>query len=678
VGRVDVPPREKSLDVIVMELLQVAGGCNATLQALDIGSRFLYYACDRVIICWDYHSQCFASVLQAHSARINCLKALPEDGVLSGGCDCKLILWLPGQDPQVTETEAPVVHCTHKGTKVISLTNAGRLTVWKKQEAGLEEEQRFEFGSNIQESTVLFETGGFEAFACGGCDGLVHVYVKKERWEFCASLHGHTKGVRALDYHNGLLASAAHDATIRLWRVYEEPPKSFIARFGHTSLPQTHTSIKLEAVLTSHQSPVQSACFSPQSLLVSSSLDFSVMVWGEHSTSWTPDFIMGQMAGNKNAFFGAAFDPRGEHIFAHSYNGAIYHWQRVGNGWEASKAPAGHLAPVTGLSIGAGFLLTASQDQTCRLLAGDQWVELSRPLVHGYDLNCIVFGHNLLIAGGDEKAIRIFEPSIVSCDVLRQCSGVQLEGKAGAAAQSLGLSNKPAETQVAIPKWPLEDFLSTHTLWPESRKLFGHRNEISALALAQGSKTLASACKAQSEQDAEILLWDLDTMTQIGKLQGHKLTVLGLSFSPDDQYLLSVGRGREWILYKREEVGFTLHLRVAGHTRMIYACCWSADSQRFLTVSRDKRVKEWNTAGDCLRTYKAEGEATACVYLEEKKAAIGLETGEVLIMQLEQETTIVASAKHTAQVTALATVPGLLFAAGADFTVRAYALPSFR
>lgn len=661
-----------------MELLHVTGGCNATLQALDLGSRFLYYACDRVIICWDYHSNRFASVLQAHSARINCLKAIPEDGVISGGCDCKLILWLSGQEPQVYDTEAPVVHCTHRGNRVISLTNAGRLTVWKRLEAGLEEEQRFEFGSNIQESSVMFETGGLEAFACGGCDGLVHIYVKKETWEFSASLHGHTKGVRALDYHQGLLASAAHDATIRLWRVYEAPPKTFISRFGHTSLPQTHTSIKLDAVLTSHQSPVQSVCFSPQSLLVSSSLDFTVQIWGEHSTSWTPDYVMGQMTGTKNGFFGAAFDPIGEHVIAHSYNGAMYHWQRVENGWEAGKAPAGHLAPVTSLSVGPGFLLSASQDQTCRLLAGTQWSELSRPLIHGYDLNCIVFGHNFLIAGGDEKAIRIFEPSTVSSDVLRVCSGVQLEGKGGAAAQSLGLSNKSAETQVEIPKWPLEDFLSTHTLWPETRKLFGHHNEISALALAHTSKILASACKAQNEQDAEIILWNLETMAQMGRLQGHKLTILGLSFSPDDQYLLSVGRGREWLLYKREESGYIQHLRVAGHTRMIYACCWSADSQRFLTVSRDKRVKEWNTAGECLRTYKAEGEATSCVYLEEGRAAIGLETGDVLVMKIDQEMTVEASAKQTASITALATVPGLLFSAGADFTVRIYTLPSFR
>jgi WD40 repeat protein len=111
---------------------------------------------------------------------------------------------------------------------------------------------------------------------------------------------------------------------------------------------------------------------------------------------------------------------------------------------------------------------------------------------------------------------------------------------------------------------------------------------------------------------------------------------------------------------------------------MIYACCWRADSQRFLTVSRDKRVKEWNTAGECLRTYKAEGEATSCVYLEEGRAAIGLETGDVLVMKIDQEMTVEASAKQTASITTLATAPGLLFSAGADFTVRIYTLPSFR
>ena len=658
-----------------MELLQVTGGCNATLQALDIGPQLLYYACDRVIIAYDYHSHSFASVLQAHSARINCLKALPNNQVLSGGCDCKLILWSSSDNPFISDLEAPVVHCNSKGNRVISLTNAGRLTLWRRENEGLVEEHRFEFGSNIQESTTLFETGGMEAFACGGCDGLVHIYVKREEWEFSASLHGHTKGVRALDYHNGLIASAAHDATIRLWRVYEQPPLDFLSRFGHTVLAQSHTSVKLESVLTSHQAPVQSIHFNAEALLVSSSLDFTVMIWAERKSAWTPEYVMGQIAGNKNAFFGARFDESGQHVFAHSYNGAVYHWQRIDNGWEAEQAPSGHLSPVTSLSLGPGFLLTASQDQTCRVFSGSQWVELSRPLVHGYDLNCIVFGHNVLVAGGDEKAIRVYEPSAVSAAVLQQCSGVQVEAKAGAAAQALGLSNKPAEAQVAIPKWPLEDFLSTHTLWPETRKLFGHHNEISALALAHASQTLASACKAQSEQDASILLWDLESMTQIGSLPGHKLTVLGLSFSSNDEYLLSVGRGREGILYKKEQTGYTEVHRIAGHTRVIYACCWRPDGQRFLTVSRDKRMKEWSLDGECVRTYKTESEITACLYLSPVTAVLGLDTGEIHLLKLEEEITSLQTIKQAAQITAFAALPGRLFTASVDFTVRVYSLP---
>ena len=669
------PRAEALISIMELHCEQVAGGCNATLQALDVGPALLYYACDRVILLWDYHLLTWVGTLEGHTGRVNCLKALEEGGVVSGGCDCKLIVWVGSDEGKAQTLPAPVVQCTSKGETVVSLTNSGRLTLWRRTGSDLTSEQVFEFGSNLQESSVLFTTGNLPAFACGGCDGLVHVYTKPGEWEFSASLHGHTKGVRALDYRNGLLASASHDATIRLWRVYEHPPTSFIDRFGHTPLRQSSTSIKLESVLTSHQAPVQSVCFSPTGSVLSSSLDFTVMVWEEEQTAWSPRYTMGQMTGNKNAFFGAASDPSGEHIFAHSFNGAVYHWQHISSGWVPASAPSGHLSPVTSLSLGPGFLLTSSQDQTCRIFASQRWIELSRPLVHGYDLNCAVFGHGVLVTGGDEKVIRVFEPSIVSAAVLGRFSEVRLEGKKGTSGQALGLSNKPEESPsvVEIPQSPpLDDFLSTHTLWPECRKLFGHQNEVSALALAHKRKLLASACKSQNEQDAEIYLWDLETMSVVCKLPGHKLTVLCLKFSPDDEYLLSAGRGRECILHKRGESGYELHQRISAHTRIVYSCAWSPDGDRFLTVSRDKRVKEWNTAGECVATYKAASEVTACVYISPQLAAVGLSSGNILMLRLAAEVTVEGQVKQSGEVTALEATGDLLFSAGTDFTVRVY------
>ena len=101
-----------------MQLLRVTGKCS---PSLDIDPQLFYYTCDRPIIVYDYHFHFFAFVLQAHSTRINCLKALPNNQVLSGGCDCKLILWSSSDSSFVSDLEG---HCNSKGNRVISLTNA--------------------------------------------------------------------------------------------------------------------------------------------------------------------------------------------------------------------------------------------------------------------------------------------------------------------------------------------------------------------------------------------------------------------------------------------------------------------------------------------------------------------------------------------------------------------------
>jgi len=94
---------------------------------------------------------------------------------------------------------------------------------------------------------------------------------------------------------------------------------------------------------------------------------------------------------------------------------------------------------------------------------------------------------------------------------------------------------------------PLEDHLARHTLWPEHEKLYGHGYEISAVAASHSRRLVATACKASSKDHAVIRLYDTSDWHEIKpSLTAHSLTITGLSFSYDDQYLLSVGRDRQW------------------------------------------------------------------------------------------------------------------------------------
>lgn len=98
----------------------------------------------------------------------------------------------------------------------------------------------------------------------------------------------------------------------------------------------------------------------------------------------------------------------------------------------------------------------------------------------------------------------------------------------GASVPSLGLSNKAVfevekpETEgrhikdmypehyfspVSMDRPPAEETLMQNTLWPEVQKLYGHGNELYAVAASPDGTLLASACRATSADHAQILLW---------------------------------------------------------------------------------------------------------------------------------------------------------------------------
>jgi len=61
--------------------------------------------------------------------------------------------------------------------------------------------------------------------------------------------------------------------------------------------------------------------------------------------------------------------------------------------------------------------------------------------------------------------------------------------------------------QVVEP--PVEDVLMARTLWPEQQKLYGHVFEVYAVTTSSKGDIAASACKAQENKYADIIIWDL-------------------------------------------------------------------------------------------------------------------------------------------------------------------------
>lgn len=396
-----------------------------------------------------------------------------------------------------------------------------------------------------------------------------------------------------------------------------------------------------------------------------------------HSQVWTPLTRIGDVGGmlggsvgaNLLGFSAARLSPDGQSLLGVGYGGS-FHLYRFQNStdsslvkpqnetagasteytrratpltasfrrpwrWVASPFLSGHFGAVKALcwSPDGSFFVTCSSDQTARLWAevqgdegeGGRWRELSRPQVHGYDLNCVAIlsagagdgdggtarGVHRLVSAGDEKMVRVYSPTQEVLRGLWQLAGAGMGGDMGGDAGNssevaprafipeLKLSTKPVsqiseeedkerrargveELSWACP--PLEGQLADFTVWREEHMLFGHSNDIVCLAVSTDGRWLASACKARNANTAAILVRDLssrgDSAMGATPLFGHDSTVTCLSFSGCGRYLASSGKDRSMCIFRRndndDQAGhFQLLACVKGvHRRVVWGLGW--------------------------------------------------------------------------------------------------------
>ena len=380
---------------------------------------------------------------------------------------------------------------------------------------------------------------------------------------------------------------------------------------------------------------------------------------------WMAVASMGEAAASCLGFYGASFDAAGDDIIANGHGGALHRWRQegVGGDWVPAPACSGHVDDVSCLSWDAAgrYLLTGSGDLTTRLHASwdaegavaSGWRQIARPQVHGHAVTCVAAtpparadradaGSTTFVSGADEKTLRVFDApgtflgtlarSLSRADAdadavaaLEAAAAEAGDNAAGAELPQLGLSNKairtadgdapigdaPAPpdddvvgsvTPATLSSAPLEEVLAQATLWPESRKLYGHGNDVACVASHPLGTLVASACKAQSAAAAEVWMWDSATdWRPLGRLSGATLTVVALRFAENRRrvaggdLLLAASRDRHVALYAPPRdapagtwgEGWTLTARVKAHAKAIYDASWApGDARIFATAAR--------------------------------------------------------------------------------------------
>ncbi|XXH00342.1 hypothetical protein Hte_006686 [Hypoxylon texense] len=495
------------------------------------------------------------------------------------------------------------------------------------------------------------------------------------------------------------------------------PGKSPSNKAHRLQAAENYFTITFEALLLGHDDWIYSAKWyldpsTGKSQLLSASADNTLAIWEADPSSgiWVTTVRLGEISREKGAttatgstggFWTGLWSPNGSSVVCLGRTGSwrLWDYSKEQDQWIPHVGISGHTKAVTGItwSKNGDYLLSTGADQTTRLHASwnkgsgqGTWHEMARPQIHGYDLNCIdSLGNSKFVSGADEKLMRVFdEPKAVAKLLSRLCDigNEHVETMPDAANMPvLGLSNKAIEAvdddlevQVANPETdrealdpgstvrksalemdhpPFEDSLSRHTLWPEIEKLYGHGYEISCLAVSHDGTLIASACKASSINHAVIRLFETEGWTEVKPpLTAHALTTTRLRFSPDDRYLLSVGRDRQWAVFERDsndKLSYKLlQSNPKGHSRMILDAAWapSTDSLIFATAGREKQVKIWRRAPVdtpdagiiCTTTIPETHPVTAIDFLHGKstndtlRLAVGTEIGKLSIYSIDE------------------------------------------
>lgn len=294
--------------------------------------------------------------------------------------------------------------------------------------------------------------------------------MQKTESYLVGSLFGHEDWVTSIDSirlpQHTIFASGSQDTKIRLWTIQtssggdinvpqaqdaasesdseaeEEEGAAIVveeeqlgeARCAFSTDRGMH-SIHFDALLIGHEDWVTSVrWFAPDNVeaditrLFSTSMDRNMIIWQSDTTSgiWLPSIRIGDIGGclggsvgaNLLGFVSGCVWESG--VLGVGFGGAFHMWRRTSTAdnedWHPEPFLTGHFSGVHDVTwdVSGDFLLTVSADQTCRMwnepVRLGRWVEISRPQIHGYDLNCIAIDdHYRLFTGGDEKVIRVFD-----------------------------------------------------------------------------------------------------------------------------------------------------------------------------------------------------------------------------------------------------------------------------
>jgi len=283
---------------------------------------------------------------------------------------------------------------------------------------------------------------------------------------------------------------------------------------------------------------------------------------------------------------------------------------------------SGHTGAVRSLEVLGPLLITSSQDSTVRVFRVSEKGEVAevfRPLVSGHEMYSADFLEDGVVASAaDENILRIHTET----SLYRKTVGK--EEKKGlpytAVQQELSLTTIPhtpaEEDQKQMESAALADSLMHVNAFCEHQRVYGFPFQIREMKCIRGRAVLIG-CHASQKQFAALYVVN-KRYRIVQKLEIHVLGIRKIAISPCGEFAVTAGRDRRVSLlritrgrgkfaaeevlpaFEEEDTGVKLADLREDHTREILSVCFSSDSARFFSASKDRKVITYRIEGDRL------------------------------------------------------------------------------
>ncbi|KAG7192719.1 Transcription initiation factor TFIID subunit 5 [Scheffersomyces spartinae] len=140
-----------------------------------------------------------------------------------------------------------------------------------------------------------------------------------------------------------------------------------------------------------------------------------------------------------------------------------------------------------------------------------------------------------------------------------------------------------------------------------TRKLIGHSGPVYGLSFSPDNKFLLS-----SSEDRTVRLWSLDSYTALVSYKGHNLPVWDVKFSPFGHYFATASQDQTARLWATDHI---YPLRIfAGHVNDVDCVDFHPNANYVFTGSSDKTCRMWDVqTGNCVRVFMGHTGAVNCM-----------------------------------------------------------------